>query len=130
MRGEPGARDAHVVGVGVGVEHHGFLLDRAVRHDDDREQQPRLEQREVHAAHVDRLGLRADHDRGVRGDPGEQLAGLVEEIVHRHGRAGEEVGDAPALGGGQRARAGEMVDVVAVAGVGRAPGRPRCGAAR
>ena len=75
----------------------------------------------MHAAHVDRLGLRADDDRRVRGDAGEQLARLVEEIVHRHRRGREEVGDAAPLGRSERAGAGEMVDVVAVAGVGGDP---------
>ena len=78
----------------------------------------------------DRLGLRADHDRRVGGDAASSwlvswrrssiaMVALVKNSTIRRRSAAA-----------QRARAREMVDVVPVADVGRAPAPPTCGAGR
>ena len=55
-----------VRGVRPVVDHHDVLLDRAVREDDDREQHPRLDLREMRALDHDGIGLRPDDQRRVR----------------------------------------------------------------
>ncbi len=114
----PGTCDRDVGVGGVLVEEHHLLLDRAVRQDDDREHDARLQQREVGTADHDGLHLRPDDDGRVRGDARQQLARLVQQVVHRHCGGREELGDPAPFGGRERGDAGEVVDVVAVAAVG------------
>ena len=123
LAGEARARVGDVVVGDVVVEHDDVLFDRAVREHDDREHDARLQQHEIRGAHDDGLRLGADDDRGVRGDAGEQLARLRQQLVHGERGAAEELDDAAALGGRQLPGAGEVVDVVAVAPVGRDPAR-------
>src|SRR5260370_497910 len=69
--------------------------------------------------------LGARDERGVAADPGEELAGLGEQVFEGLVRRREEVGDGAALPGGQAALAGEVVDEVAVAPVGGDAARGR-----
>ena len=83
--------------------------------------QLRLQRDELRAAHPRGVELRADDDRGVAGEPGQELARLVEQVLERAVRGGEEVGDRPPLADRERSGLGEVVDEVAVALVGRDP---------
>ena len=82
---------------------------------------------ELRAAHPGRVELRADDDRGVAREPGEELAGLVEQVLEGAVRGGEEVGDRAPLADRQGPGLGEVVDEVAVALVRRDPARRRVG---
>ena len=108
------------------------LLDRCRSTGRQREHQRRLEADQLHVADGRRLGGRADHHRGVRADPGEELARLVEEVLeHLMGRRkrvkkSETVrrwaGARPGCARSGRRRSGSR---------GRSGcGRPTCGAAR
>ena len=100
------------------------LLDVAVGEDGEREHQRRLEADELHAADRRRFDVRADDHRGVGADPGEQLAGLVEQVLE-HPVGGreqrEEVGHRPPLRGSEAGLLFEVVDEEAVAAVGGHP---------
>ena len=76
------------------------------------------------------LDVRADDHGGVRAHPGQELAGLVEQLLeHLVGRLeeGEEVGDDPALRRREPGLAVEVVDEEAVAAVGGHPPGRRVG---
>ncbi len=98
-----------------------FLLDRAVRQHRDREQQLGLERDQLGAAHPGGIELGPDDDRRVTGEAGQQLAGLVEQILERAVGRGEEVCNGAPLGDRKGPGLGEVVDEVAVALVGRDP---------
>ena len=110
------------VGVGDVVgDVDRLALDGAVaEHDHDRrhvDDRPH----ELGAADLDGLGLRADDDGGVVGEPGEQVGRAVEHLLEAAVGGGEEVADLRPASLVERARGGEVVDEEAVALVGGDP---------
>ena len=113
-------RESVVVDVDGEVQH--VTLDRAVRQHDDEEHRPLVQPHQLDRADLGLVGRRARRPspRGLL-TRDEQLARLVEQVLERAVRGGEEVGDGAVLRRRQRALAGEVVDEEAVAAVGGHP---------
>ena len=84
-----------------------------------------LERHQLRGAHPQRVGDGTDDHRGVTREPREEVARLVEQVLERAVRGGEEVGDGAPLAHGKRSGCREVVDEVAVALIGGDPTRRR-----
>ena len=96
-----------------------LALDGAVaEHDDDRGQR-RRQPHDLHAAHGEGLGPRADDDGGVVRQVGEQVRRAVEHLLEPAMGGPEEVADLARVAGSRRPGRRQVVDEEPVALVGR-----------